>query len=180
MFSGIAYADAKGVCGCLSVNTTPENALVKIMDIKPKFYQDMPLIPGSYHVEVSADGYVTKLVPVTLNAGKTTTLNISLKEKSIRPEDAHKYIGQVKTVCGTVASKKYAEDSRGKPTSLNLNKEWPYHIFTVVIWGSHRHKFGRPEEFYKDKRICVTGKISTYDGKPQIEIREKSQITVIE
>ena len=101
------------------------------------------------------------------------------QENYITPEDAYKYIGETKTVCGTVASATYAVRSRGKPTFLNLNKPYPNHVFTIVIWGSNRGKFKNPPEvFFKGKEVCVTGLITTYRGKPQIEVSEPSQIKI--
>jgi hypothetical protein len=52
-----------------------------------------------------------------------------------------------------------------------------YQIFTVVIWGSDRNKFKNPPEvFFKEKRVCVTGQIDTYRGKPEIIVRDPSQV----
>jgi len=97
----------------------------------------------------------------------------------VNPTDAHKFIGMEETVCGIVASATYAIRSRGKPTLLNLDQAYPDEIFTVVIWGSDRSKFKNPPEtFLKGKRICVTGIIETYRGKPQIVVRSPDQITV--
>ena len=33
-----------------------------------------------------------------------------------------------------------------------------------------------PEEFYKGKEVCITGKIELYKDKPQIVVTSKSQI----
>ena len=97
----------------------------------------------------------------------------------VNPIDAHKFIGKEKTVCGITASATYAIRSRGKPTFLNLDQPYPNQIFTVVIWGSDREKFKNPPEtFFRGKRICVTGIIETYRGKPQIVVRGPEQITV--
>lgn len=60
----------------------------------------------------------------------------------------------------------------------NLDKPYPDQIFTVLIWGSDRPKFGDPEEMYRNKRICVTGKISDYKGVPEIVAYEPAQIKV--
>ncbi|MDA2918721.1 DNA-binding protein [Desulfobacterota bacterium AH_259_B03_O07] len=106
-------------------------------------------------------------------------LCISSYAQNITPEDASNYVGETKTICGKVASSKYAVKSRGSPTFLNLNKPYPNHIFTVVIWGSDRHKFkNSPELFYKGENICVTGLINIYRGKPQIIVDKPSQIEI--
>jgi hypothetical protein len=99
--------------------------------------------------------------------------------KPISPEDAHKHIGEIQTVCGHVASTYYSVKSKGQPTFLNLNKPYPEHIFTIVIWGSDRHKFGDlPEIVYKNKDVCVAGEITTYKNKSQIVAKDSSQIKI--
>lgn len=101
------------------------------------------------------------------------------QQEYVNPIDAYKFIGKEKTVCGIVASATYAIRSRGKPTFLNLDQPYPNQIFTVVIWGSDREKFKNPPEtFFRGKRICVTGIIESYRGKPQIVVRGPGQITV--
>ena len=63
--------------GRLFVDTEPDDARVRILNIGPRFYQGMELEPGRYHVEVSADGYEKKSLWVTLNAGEDKTFDIS-------------------------------------------------------------------------------------------------------
>jgi hypothetical protein len=48
----------------------------------------------------------------------------------------------------------------------------------MVIWGSDRPKFGRPEETYRDKDICVTGKIASYLGILEIVASNPKQVQV--
>jgi hypothetical protein len=47
-----------------------------------------------------------------------------------------------------------------------------------VIWGSNRSKFKIPEEDYKDRKICVTGKITAYDGLPEIIVDDPKEIRI--
>jgi len=65
--------------GRLFVQMEPEGARVRIVNIKPKFYQGIELKPGRYHVEVSADGYEKKSIWVSLDAGEDKSLNIGLR-----------------------------------------------------------------------------------------------------
>ena len=76
----------------------------------------------------------------------------------------------------SVASTHYADRSKGQPTFLNLDEPYPKQIFTILNWGSDRPKFGRPEETYRDKEVCATGKITSYKGIPEIIASETSQI----
>ncbi|OQY43753.1 MAG: hypothetical protein B6240_11770 [Desulfobacteraceae bacterium 4572_87] len=62
----------------LYVETTPEDARVRILNIGPKFYQGMDLDPGRYHVEVSKEGYETDRRWVTLSAGEDETVSMRL------------------------------------------------------------------------------------------------------
>lgn len=96
--------------------------------------------------------------------------------RKLTAAEAKNHIGEEATVCGVVASTRYAASSGGQPTFLNLGKPYPNQIFTVVIWGRNRAKFGTPELDYKDKRICVTGTIDEYRGVPQIEATNPSQL----
>jgi DNA/RNA endonuclease YhcR with UshA esterase domain len=99
-------------------------------------------------------------------------------ERTLTAEQARDHIGEHATVCGTVASARYASSSRGQPTFLNLDKPYPEQLFTVIIWGQNRAKFGAPETDLRGKRICVSGLIESYRGVPEIEARQPSQITV--
>jgi len=98
-------------------------------------------------------------------------------QKSIQAADAKDHIGERVTVCGQVASTHFAERSKGEPTFINLDKPYPHQIFTILIWGSDRTKFGDPERTYTGKHICVTGKIASYRGVAEIIAYEPSQIS---
>jgi|SRR5262245_27015101 len=98
--------------------------------------------------------------------------------EKITAADAKNHIGKNAIVCGRVASANYAVRSKGQPTFINLDEPYPRQIFTAVIWGSDRSKFGQPEAELKDKRICVTGLIEQYHGTPEMVLRERSQLKV--
>jgi hypothetical protein len=96
---------------------------------------------------------------------------------SLTPEEAPNHVGETATVCGTVASANYVARTRGEPTFLNLDKPYPNHIFTGVIWGSDRPKFGTPETSLLGKPVCMTGVIKLYHARPEIILRDPSQLT---
>jgi DNA/RNA endonuclease YhcR with UshA esterase domain len=85
----------------------------------------------------------------------------------ISPENAASHVGQTATICGVVASAKYASNSRAQPTFLDMGQPYPKEAFTAVIWGSDRAKFGELETTLPGKRICVTGSVRNYRGKPE-------------
>jgi DNA/RNA endonuclease YhcR with UshA esterase domain len=98
--------------------------------------------------------------------------------KKITAAEAKDHVGDKMTVCGKVASTRYAKSSKGEPTFLNLDEPYPKEIFTILIWGSDRGKFGTPESEYKGLRVCVTGKITAYRGMPEIVVNEREQIEI--
>lgn len=90
--------------------------------------------------------------------------------------EAANHVGETATVCGIVASAKYATSSRGSPTFLNLDRPYPNHVFTALIWEEDRPKFQRAPESHLGERICVDGAISNYRGRPQIIITNPKQL----
>jgi DNA/RNA endonuclease YhcR with UshA esterase domain len=102
----------------------------------------------------------------------------ALAQKKLTAAEAKDHVGETATVCGNVVSTQYAASTKGQPTFLNLDKPYPNQVFTLVIWGSNRSKFGTAETDYKGKRICVTGKITEYRGVPEIVADDPHQITL--
>ena len=96
---------------------------------------------------------------------------------TLTADQASGHVGENVTVCGTVASANYATHAKGQPTFLNLDKAYPHQIFTIVIWGSDRSKFGAPEKTLADKRICATGVIQIFRGSPEIIVHEPKELT---
>lgn len=66
----------------LYVETVPEDALVRIMTIKPKFFQGIELDKGPYLIEVSAKGYVTREEWISLDRGEVRRMRVELKPAS--------------------------------------------------------------------------------------------------
>ncbi|RMG45010.1 MAG: DNA-binding protein [Acidobacteria bacterium] len=98
----------------------------------------------------------------------------------ISPGEAAEHVGEKVTVCGKVATVTYAERVNGRPTFINLDKPFPNHVFTAVIWGEDRGKFAEPPELaFREKRICVTGTVKLYRRRPEIIVREPAQIRVV-
>jgi len=93
----------------------------------------------------------------------------------ITPAQAKDYVGKQATVCGVVASANFAVRSKRQSTFLNLDKPYPNHIFTAVIRIEDRPKFGKPETL-KGRRVCVSGLVLDYRGKPQIVLEGAEQL----
>jgi DNA/RNA endonuclease YhcR with UshA esterase domain len=95
----------------------------------------------------------------------------------ISPTDAAGHVGETATVCGVVASTKFAANSRSQPTFIDLGQPYPNAPFKAVIFGSDRQKFESPELSFRGKRVCVTGQIQDYRGKPEIILNDPRQLT---
>jgi len=94
-------------------------------------------------------------------------------------EEAAQHIGETAEVCGRVASAAYLPSVKGAPTFLNFERPYPDHAFTAVIWGTARSRFEvPPERLFDAKSVCVTGRIETYRGKPQIVVEDPEQVRV--
>jgi hypothetical protein len=98
------------------------------------------------------------------------------KTHTLPAEQAKDHVGETATVCGQVASVHYAYKTGGHPTFLNLDAPYPRQIFTVVIWGRDRPKFGAPEKRYLNKHICAKGSIRVFRGQPEIIAQSPKQI----
>ena len=96
---------------------------------------------------------------------------------AIPSAQAKDHVGETATVCGRVADTRYQE-AGSHVTFLNFDKPYPDHTFTAFLPAENRSKFGTPEKDYKDKDICVTGKIEDYHGKPEIVLTDPQQIKV--
>ena len=102
----------------------------------------------------------------------------SFSQKNLSATEAKDHIGETATVCGDVVSTRYAASGKGRPTFLNLDKAYPDQIFTIVIWGNNRAKFGTPETDYKGRHVCATGEITEYRGVPEIVAETLKQIKI--
>lgn len=98
--------------------------------------------------------------------------------------DPATYTGQESPVagsggtCGRVADVYFARNSRGQPTFVDFGAPHPHEDFTVVIWGDDRPNFNPPPESWQGKKVCITGKVTHYHGRPEIVAHAPDQIRV--
>ena len=105
----------------------------------------------------------------------------SFAQTTITPDEASKHIGETVNICGKVFGGRFFESSEKQTTLLNMGAAFPASPVTIVISGENRKKFSfKPEEFYKDKNICVKGEVKEFKGKSEIHVTEVSQITYTE
>src|SRR5271155_5186457 len=102
---------------------------------------------------------------------------VSSNPASIPPDEAASQVGQTATVCGVVASTKFDAHLRSRPTFLDFGRPYPDQVFTAVIFGANRAKFGTPETTLQGKHVCVSGSIREYRGRPEIILSDPGQLT---
>ena len=94
----------------------------------------------------------------------------------VQSSEAEKYVGKSATVEVKRAYCSYQTRTRGSPTFCN-DAPYPKHHCTMLVWGSNRKAWSTPPESWDGKCLRVTGMVTTYQGKPQIEAKEPSQIS---
>lgn len=96
-------------------------------------------------------------------------------EKIIKWNEAHLYYGKDVIVEGVIVN----TYNSGRACFLNFHQDYKKYL-TVVIFASDFHKFPpNPEDYYYMKRVRIRGIIKEYQGKPEIILKDPSQIEVI-
>lgn len=99
---------------------------------------------------------------------------------TLTADQAKEHIGETATVCGVVAGTHYAASSRGNPTFVNVGAPYPKQPFTILVWGEDLAKFDPKPSTWDGKRVCATGTITSYQGRPEIVAKAPGQVAVEE
>lgn len=101
----------------------------------------------------------------------------SFAQTNIPAKDAAKYLNNTVEICDQVYGGKFL--SNAGITLVDMGGAHPHEYLTLLIKGDDRKKFkDAPETALKGKKVCVTGKVVDYKGKPEIVITDPSQIKV--
>jgi micrococcal nuclease len=90
------------------------------------------------------------------------------------------FVGDSITVAGKVFTARFFEESKTKPTLLNVGAPYPDQPLTLVIENEDRSNFAKPEEHYLNKTLQVSGVVQVFKGKPQIVLRRPQQVQVVD
>jgi hypothetical protein len=99
-------------------------------------------------------------------------------QTTIKLEDVSTHVGDSVKTCGKVAGIRFMESAKGQPTLINIGAPYPNQLLTVVIWEDLRKQFDKTPELFRDKNVCIIGKIELYRDKPQIVIKTKEQLVI--
>ena len=96
-------------------------------------------------------------------------------------DEAKSHEGETVTVVGKVVGTKYARDTNGEPTFLDIGLDYPDpDRFSVVIWGDSRDNFSvEPESYYLNKTVAVTGDLYLREGVANMKIDDESDIKIL-
>ena len=96
-------------------------------------------------------------------------------KNGINIKDAAKYIDKNVAVCAPVGNIKSSE----KITQIYLLDQDGNTGITAIIFGKNYSLFpAPPTTLYKNKNVCVKGKVELYNGKTQIIVNRPEDITV--
>lgn len=96
-------------------------------------------------------------------------------QTKITAKDASKHLNENVMVCDQIFGGKYL--SGAGLTLIDVGGSHPNELLTLVIKADDRKKFSSPpEDTFKGKKVCITGQIIDYKGKPEIMITDPEQI----
>ena len=172
--------------GRLYVDTEPENARVRVLNIKPRFFQGMELDSGPYHIEVTAEGYEPERKWIDLAAGheepfKFELTNITIGEPVPPPEVITNSIGMKfvlipagsftmgSQISAEEVSKRYggkAEWYKSEHPSHEVKIGKPFYLQTTeVTQGQWKEIMGTNPSFFKDcGENCPVERVSWEDA----------------
>jgi DNA/RNA endonuclease YhcR with UshA esterase domain len=119
-----------------------------------------------------------KLILITLLLTSSTFL---FSQTSIKLSEVPDHVGDSVKLEGTIAGVKTfsSDDGKERPVLLNLGAEFPNQLLTVAVFSTYKTStIMMPTESNKGDIAIVTGKIEMYKGKPQIVVREASQLQI--
>jgi DNA/RNA endonuclease YhcR with UshA esterase domain len=103
-----------------------------------------------------------------------TCLN-AFGQTKITAKEASKHLNEKVMVCDQIFGGKYLDHS--DITLIDVGGSHPNELLTLIIKGADRKKFKTaPEDTFKGKKVCITGQIIDYKGKPEIVITDPEQI----
>jgi len=96
---------------------------------------------------------------------------------TISAYDAGFYIGEIARVYGMVYSTWHSRAT--DEYYLYFGGPYPYQDFSVILPAKVARRINwRPERYFLNRHIAVTGLISRWEGKPEILLRNKTQMDI--
>lgn len=104
-----------------------------------------------------------------------TTISYS---QTVSIDSLYNYEGKKVTVCTKVESI-YVSKKTKKTTFINLGKPYPNEKLIVVVFEKDLVNFSYDISTHlKNKKVCITGIVKMYNGKPEIIATKEDQIVI--
>jgi endonuclease G len=115
--------------------------------------------------EALKEGEIPTQIPLKLSQRPKNTLN------SI---EADLFVDKKACVCGMVVS---TRKTGSGSVFFNFDTKFPNHTFSGSIWSNNVKNFSyEPELELLGKKICISGKVSDYKGKPTMNIEHEKKV----
>jgi hypothetical protein len=102
---------------------------------------------------------------------------VGYRIETISAYDAEYYQGEVMNVYGEISDVFYSRET--DEYFLYFGPYYPYQDFTIVIPGGIARSYSsRPSRFFLKQNVFATGLITSFEGNPEIVIRDPNQFNV--
>lgn len=109
--------------------------------------------------------------------GEAEPIPAPLPKGMFNTVQAKYHIGKTVTICGTVVSAR--KTAKAKAIYLNFDRMHPNQDFYATIWEYNGPNFSYdPETALLQKKVCVTGKLTEFDGIPRISINNEKEVVL--
>ena len=109
--------------------------------------------------------------------GYRWTYNYGYRIQTLSVWDAKFNLGEVAMVYGRVYASWYNNET--DDYLLFFGGDFPRQQFTAVVPGHIARKFSwRPERYFLGEHVTITGLITSFDGSPEIVIKNRSQLSL--
>jgi hypothetical protein len=98
-------------------------------------------------------------------------------QDTITAVKAKQFVGKTKTVCDRIDGNIMIKVNKKDPTILYVGPDYDNRLMALYFPNHVVRRFSfAPEKKMNNKRFCVTGKITLYENKPAIIIRNEAQV----
>lgn len=107
----------------------------------------------------------------------STALCFTANASPVESVDAHNFVDNVATICGSVAQ----VVKQPKRTILNLGAAYPSEHIAIVIWAPELPQFEKQfGNLYaaKGKRACANGRVVVYKHHLQVAPKTTNKLTI--
>jgi hypothetical protein len=103
--------------------------------------------------------------------------SVGYRVASVSAYDARNYIGEVARVYGRVADTYYNADA--DEYYLYFGDYYPNQDFSIILPGNEARRYNyRPEIFFQNQQVMVTGYVNLFEERPEIQVRNSGQIDI--